>query len=46
MFSFCSFALNHPKKRGADRLTADTLDYSGVDRVAHFKGRVRVRLQP
>ena len=33
-------------RRGADRLTADTLDYSGVDRVAHFKGRVRVRLQP
>ena len=33
-------------RRGEDRLTADTLDYSGVDRVAHFKGRVRVRLQP
>ena len=33
-------------RRGEDRLTADTLDYSGIDRVARFKGRVRVRLQP
>ena len=33
-------------RRGEDRLVADTLDYSGVDRVARFQGRVRVRLQP
>ncbi len=31
--------------RGTDRLQADTLDYSGDERVARFKGRVRVRME-
>jgi lipopolysaccharide export system protein LptC len=32
--------------RGADRLVADSLDYRSADRVADFKGRVRVQLVP
>lgn len=32
--------------RGNDRLLADTLDYTGEDQIANFKGRVKVRLAP
>jgi lipopolysaccharide export system protein LptC len=32
--------------RGNDRLVADTLDYTGEDQVAQFKGRVKVQLAP
>lgn len=33
--------------RGNDRMSADTLDYRGGDeRIAHFRGRVRVTLAP
>lgn len=32
--------------RGTDRLQADTLDYVGDERVANFKGRVKVRMEP
>ncbi len=32
--------------RGTDRLQADSLDYVGDERVANFKGRVRVRMEP
>ena len=32
--------------RGTDRLLADTLDYTGADQVALFKGRVKVQLAP
>jgi lipopolysaccharide export system protein LptC len=32
--------------RGTDRLEADTLDYVGDERVANFKGRVKVRMEP
>ena len=32
--------------RGNDRLVADTLDYTGADQVAQFKGRVKVQLAP
>jgi lipopolysaccharide export system protein LptC len=32
--------------RGNDRLVADTLDYTGEDQVALFKGRVKVQLAP
>lgn len=31
--------------RGSDRLQADTLDYRGDERVATFKGRVKVRME-
>jgi lipopolysaccharide export system protein LptC len=32
--------------RGHDRLVGDTLDYTGDDQVAQFKGRVKVQLAP
>ena len=32
--------------RGSDRLVADTLDYTGEDQIARFKGRVKVQLAP
>ena len=32
--------------RGNDRLVADTLNYTGEDQVANFKGRVKVQLAP
>ena len=32
--------------RGTDRLQADTLDYTGDDRIANFKGRVKMRMEP
>lgn len=32
--------------RGTDRLVADSLDYRSADRVADFKGRVKVQLVP
>ncbi|OSZ71800.1 LPS export ABC transporter periplasmic protein LptC [Hydrogenophaga sp. IBVHS1] len=32
--------------RGTDRLQADNLDYVGDERVANFKGRVKVRMEP
>lgn len=32
--------------RGSDRLVADSLDYTGEDQVARFKGRVKVQLLP
>lgn len=32
--------------RDTDRLQADNLDYVGDERVANFKGRVRVRMEP
>jgi lipopolysaccharide export system protein LptC len=32
--------------RGNDRLVADTLDYTGENQVAQFKGRVKVQLAP
>lgn len=32
--------------RGTDRLQADTLNYVGDERVANFKGRVKVRMEP
>lgn len=32
--------------RGSDRLVADTLDYTGEDQIARFKGRVKVQLVP
>ncbi|QHE89096.1 LPS export ABC transporter periplasmic protein LptC [Hydrogenophaga sp. BPS33] len=32
--------------RGSDRLVADSLDYTGEDQVARFKGRVKVQLSP
>jgi lipopolysaccharide export system protein LptC len=32
--------------RGNDRLVADTLDYTGEDQVAQFKGRVKAQLAP
>ncbi|MCW5654786.1 MAG: LPS export ABC transporter periplasmic protein LptC [Hydrogenophaga sp.] len=31
--------------RGSDRLQADNLDYRGDERVANFKGRVKMRLE-
>ncbi len=31
--------------RGSDRLQADTLDYVGDERVANFKGRVKMRME-
>lgn len=32
--------------RGNDRLVADTLNYTGEDQIADFKGRVKVQLAP
>ena len=36
----------HTALEERDRLIADTLDYTGEDQVALFKGRVKVQLAP